>query len=75
MTDSIKLASIRTIVFDANSNTLWTAKGRKGLAKSISESIGMFENRVHSFVNEMTGLDLGSEEDRQIFMQFVERGL
>ena len=70
-----KLALIQTIIDNCPSNSMRTIRGRKALAARISSAIGMYIGRVEAFVDEMDGLDLSVYEERQLFMDFLYRGL
>ena len=75
MTDPDKLALIQDIVDRCSRHSLRTARSRKVLASRIGSAIGMYLGRVEDFIDEMDGLDLSLVEDRQLFMDFVYRGL
>jgi hypothetical protein len=70
-----KLALVYSILCSVSPHALRTARGRRILASRISSQIGMYLGRVEEFIDEMDGLDLSLEEERQLFMDLAWRGL
>jgi hypothetical protein len=75
MTDQQKLSSLAVILQCCSPYALRSRGGRRALSRQISIGLGMYLGRVESFVEEMSGLDLSLPEERDLFLQFAERGL
>jgi hypothetical protein len=75
MISETKMEIVKGLINSANPDALASKKGRRQLGEQIATGIGMFSGRVYDFLEEMAGLDLHNSEDRQLLLEFIERGL
>jgi hypothetical protein len=68
-----KLQTLQDIVYSADRNTMASGKGRKALAHRLEEGLGYWGPPLHSFVEEMRGLNFRNAEDRETFILFFQR--
>jgi hypothetical protein len=68
-----KLALAKEIVFSADRYVLKSAKSRKQFAKFLASSCNLWEPNTIEFVEEMRGLSFTLPEDRQSFVDFLDK--
>lgn len=66
---------LKNIIYSINYNVLSSKKNRKFLAQRISTECALWEPSVFSFIEEMHGLNLRKQEEKEIFLELARMGL